>query len=380
MRQLPATFLLFLTLIFLTYNALATQWFAAYPYTKQVEGQNVIIKSIPFEPFSGSPMKGLTQVFLHNKLLYSVDNYYREPLFASNDGRYLVIVNTFKPVSLHIADWDYNQEVIKVLLDGKPFKAFTLKEVIDTAILDYHSWGYGFDYEAFRNAEIGCKNCREVYGRRVLRTCDTMNIFTEECEKCKRQCDSVKLKKNSIYYVQNNSLFVLTNQNTVVKLDMNTLSLEILPMEKAIPNKENFKPPKIKVQYKKVRYPDKYFKYSNAGEAFFLPKLKNGKIIEEGIAELLCKKVGNDDSDSAVIELYFHTLLITKEGKCDEVYVSISQKAANEKKFPLKYPPDEEDVLLKLIVEQWIMEQEFETKTLPKGFLKYAYSDFRYLK
>jgi len=353
MKKLLATQLLFLTLMFFTYNVFADQWRAAYPYTKKVEGQNVTIKSIPYEPFSASPMKGLTQVYLNNKLLYSVDNYYRERIFASNDGRYLVIVYPLKIPSRKISGLDYKlyeQEVIAVLKDGVPFKTFTLKETLDTASLNYNAkdWLYRWDYE--------------TYGARKLKK-EEISIF-----------------RNSIY-VQNNSLFVLTNKNFVVKLDLTTLTLEQLPMEEVIPNKKKFKPPKITVKYRHVRYPDKYFKYRKTGSAFFLPKLKNGKTIEEGIAEFLCLKVGNiRDRDSAVVQLYFHTLIIAKDGKCDYVYVSPSQKTADDKDFSSKYPMDEQDKALKLKVEQWIMEQIFETKTLPKGFPKYAYSDFIYLK
>ena len=352
--------LFFLTLMFFVQSVWGS-YSAVYPYIQKTKKQNVVIKAIPYDPFLGSTTNGLTQVFLKNKLLYSIDNYYSEKLFTSDDGRYLVIIHS-------LSGNYYEYPAIEILKDGKPCKVFAVKDVIDTAILVNYIpfWHYYYDsddysdfyfYKTYSEPNYEYKNYDyDYYKGYKLRTIDRIeqNLF-----------------KNSIY-VQNNSLFALTNQRTVIKIDFNTLIIEKFPITEIIPNRKEFNPPKTKITYKKIKYPQ-----------FVLPNLKSGKSVIRNLAELLDKKAAYNREDSAVIQIYFHTLLINKEGKCEDVYLSVAQKAAYEKDFPYNHPwnpPNEEDENLKLKIKQWVMEQTFDTKTIPKGFQKYKYSDFIYLK
>lgn len=368
----------------LTQTVLGTTWIAAYPYTQKIEGQDVVVKAFPYDPYSGSPMIGVTRVYFKNKLLYSIEKYYRERIFTSNDGQYLVLVHTSN--SGGIARYtrygkesiNFYQTAIEVFKNGEPFKIFTLKDVIDTTTLvnngRFYNWGYNLDLEAFKNAEYGCEFCKEVYGRKVLRTGDTSEIDIEDWEECKRECDSTRFKntalrisKNSIY-VQGNSLFVLTNQNIVVKLDFADMTIQQIAFNKVIPNLRTFSPPTLKRKYKKIKYPDK----------FLLPELFDGKTIGQGLAEFLNKRLTTttEDRDGATIQIYFHTLLINKEGKCELVYVSPRIRNDNKKDF-MHFGNDEK---LKEEIEGWIKQQTFKTTTIPKEFFKYKFEDFVYLK
>lgn len=359
---------------------MGTTWRAAYPYTQQIDGQNVVVKAFPYDPFAGSPMIGVTKVYLNNKLLYSIDKYYREKIFTSEDGQYLVVVHTSNSAgvssytSFGMEHNNFNQAAIEVLKNGQPFKTFTVKDVVDTTKLlnngRFFNWGYYVDFEAFQNADFGCESCKEVYGRRVLRTGDTSEIDFDDWEECKRECDSARFKNTAIrisknaIYVQGNSLFVLTSQNIVVKLDFAEMTIQQISFDKVVPNKKRFNPPTLKRKYKKIKYPEK----------FLLPNLYDGKPIEQGLAEFLDKRRSN--RDSALIQLYFHTLLINKDGKCEDLYVSPTIRGDLKKDF-MYFENDQE---LKKEIEDWIKQQTFRTETIPRDFQKYLYSNFVYLQ
>ncbi len=346
-----------------------------------MNGQNVVIQAIPYDPYSGSPIIGITKVYLNKKLLYTIDKYYREKIFTSNDGQYLVVVHDSYSIDIQsetsfgLEKIDFNRPAIEVFKNGQTFKTFTLKDVIDTSKLAFYDgsfyWGYYVDFEGFQKAEFGCESCKEVYGRRVLRTRDTSEIEIEDWDECKRKCDSarfkntaVRISKNSIY-VDGNSLYVLTNQNMLVKLDFSEMSIQKISLDKVIPNLRRFSPPTIKGKYHKIKYPVK----------FLLPELINGKTIGEGLAEFLNKRLATKDSDSATIQIYFHTLLINKEGKCELVYVSSIVR--NDIKKDFMYFRN--DVKLEKVIEDWIKQQTFKTTNIPRDFYKYKFSDFVFL-
>jgi hypothetical protein len=174
---------LFLALLFQT--ATATTWAAAYPYTQRIEGQDVVVKAFSYDPYTASPMLGVTRVYYKNKLLYSIDRYYRERIFTSDDGEYLAVVNTSNSAGLSsytsfgIEKVNFNEPAIELFRHGQLYKTFTLKEVIDTTMFynngEFFYWGYQLD-SGFESVEEDCEICREVYGRRVLKMGDTTEI------------------------------------------------------------------------------------------------------------------------------------------------------------------------------------------------------------
>lgn len=365
------TIVTFIFLTFSTITVLGTTWFGAYPYKQNIEGQKVTVEAYPFDPYSGSPMIGITKVYYDNKLLYSIDKYYREAIFTSNDGRYLAIV--FTTNTLAFASYttsgkqpvDFNQSAIEIFKDGKPFKTLTLKDVIDTAKLatsgQFYSWGYYADFEAIRKAESTCNSCRKVYGEKVLRKCKP-HISAAQCEKCRNACNLAKeeeieknLLSNSIY-VQNNNLFVLTNQNTIVKLDFSIFEVTQNPFDKIIPNKKEFNPPKLLRKYKKVKLPDH----------FDQPTFKDGRDFDKGIADILGMSVSENDSEIFIV--FIHSLLIDFNGNCinfeGDVY---------DKRISKYYSTESINIALTEKLKYSLKAQKFKTNLIPKGFEGYSF-------
>ncbi|TNE78893.1 MAG: hypothetical protein EP332_12975 [Bacteroidetes bacterium] len=316
----PSKQLLFCVLFLLKFHLLeATTWRAAMPYTQRIEGQSVKIKAQSYDPYIGSPMLGKTSVYHRNKLLYTLDQYYREPLYTSPDGQYLVLVRLTNSIGVgsYISGWghvNYNQAAIKIFKNGKAIKEYRLRDVIDTAKLaqdgNLFYWGYAKNLKRSKAVQDECEICRESYGKRLLSTCDTSKIKPEECALCRAACDSAqllsteeRLVKNPIY-VSGDTLFILSNQQTVIKLSFHDLSLQISPFEHVVPVKNEYKPPLLKRKYKKIRLPEKFEE----------PRLKNGKTLEESVAELLDLSVDHDFKGRYAV--YMGSLVIDKTGKC----------------------------------------------------------------
>jgi hypothetical protein len=369
--QVTKVILIFSLLIFLNVKCFGTTWSPAYPYTQKIEGQKVVIKAFPYAPYSGSPMIGLTKVFFGKKLLYTIDQYYREKIFTSPDGHYLVILHTsnFVGVTSYVTfgeeHADFNKPAIEIFKDGKPFKTFALKDVIDTAKLIsnglFFDWGYKVNLESFSSAESGCQSCKEVYGKKILKTCDTSEIDLDACEVCRRECDSVKLKefqtklfRNSAY-VLNNDLFIITNQKKIVKLDFESLKIEHIRFDEGTLDKNSFNPPKLKRKYKKIKLPDKFDE----------PYLKDGTKLEKGIANFFNLQAGKKGERTFCIFIDF---LLTHNGRCLDVYSSVYDRRISDS--------FSEESINKEMAEKlnlWMKEQIFQTKLIPKGFDKFSF-------
>ena len=110
-------------------------------------------------------------------------------------------------------------------------------------------------------------------------------------------------------------------------------------------------------------------------ECYHLPALQIGQKLARGLAEPLNQKISDYKEYSAVIQIYVHTLLINKEGKCEDVSVSPTVRTDIHMDFDFKC-----NMELKAEIELWIKNQTFATNTIPKGFQKFKYSDFVYLK
>lgn len=359
-------------LTFLTQTVFGTTWSAAHPYTQQIDGQNVVVKAFPFDPYSGSPMIGVTKVYLNKKLLYTIDRYYRERIFTSNDGQYFVVVRTSNSAgvasytSFGIERINFNQTAIEVFKNGQPFKTYALKDVIDTTKLAnngrFFYWGYNVDFEAFDKAIWNCNYWRKDLTRSDKKEClngDTSSI----CREWIQGCDSMKIfeREKFIYtnsiYVQDNSLFVLTNQNVVVKLDFATLSVQQIPFDKIVTDKKIFNPPKLNRKYKKVKLPDK----------FDQPNLKDGRSLEKGLADLFNLSIP-DDRKQRTFCIFINHLVLDREGKCIEFYGNVYDERISEY-FTEKARNKEMTEKL----NTWIKEQTFDTKLIPKGFDGYSF-------
>ena len=360
MRTLKFTLITFL-LTFLTIKGFATSWITAYPYTQQIDGQSIVVEAYPYAPYSGSPMDGVTKVYSNGKLLYTIDKYYRENIFTSDNGQYLVIVNPLyrlNYIHFEIGQKNFNQTAIEVYKNGQPFKTFALKDVIDTTKYTGKEWVYSFDFEAFEKATWSCKYWRRNLTRNEKKECLNGNDTNFYCEEWINSCKSIREKfiyDNSIY-VQNNSLFILTNQDMVVKLDFAQMTIQSFPFDQIIPNKQTFNPPKLNRKYKEIKLPDK----------FVQPDMKDGRSFEKAIAELFNLIVS--DHKDAVFCIYIGHLVLNKEGKCVDFYGKVYDKRIS------KYSSEESiNHDMTEMLNKWINEQTFDTKFIPKGFDKYSF-------
>lgn len=364
----------------LTQTVLGTTWSAAYPYTQQIDGQNVVIKAFPFDPYSGSPMIGVTKVYLNKKLLYTINKYYRERIFTSNDGQYLVVVNTSNSAgiasytSFGIERLNFNQTAIEVFKNGQPFKTFSLKDVVDTTTLvnngRFFYWGYNLDFKAFDKVKWSYNYWNKILTKREIRECRENLDTSYHCRDYKNSVDSMKIFElekfifNNSIYVQDNSLFVLTNQNVVVKLDFATLSVQQIPFEKIVADKKTFNPPKLIRKYRKAKLPDK----------FDQPNMKDGRSFEKGVAELFNLTVPDNTNEKSFC-VFINYLVLNKEGKCIDFYGTV-----NDERISKYFSEESKNKEMTDKLNKWVKEQTFDTKLIPKGFDGYSFLCIVYLK
>lgn len=363
----------------LSQTAFGTTWSAAYPYTQKIDGQNVVVKAFPYAAYSGSPMIGVTKVYLNNKLLYTIDKYYRESIYTSNDGQYLVVIHTSNTAgitsynSFGIERLNFNQPAIEVFKNGQPFKTFTLKDVIDTTKLanngQFFHWGYNVDIEAFDKAIWNCNYWRKDLTRSDKKEC--LNGDTAfYCREWIQGCDSLRIfeQEKFIYansiYIQDNSLIVLTNLDMVVKLDFKEMTVQQIPFDKIVPDKKTFNPPKLNRKYKRVKMPDK----------FDQPNMKNGSSFEKGVADLFNLTVPDNTNEKSFC-VFINHLVLNKEGKCIDFYGTV-----NDERISKYFSEQSKSKEMTEKLNKWVKEQTFDTKLIPKGFDGYSFLCIVYLK
>lgn len=363
----------------LSQTAFGTTWSAAYPYTQKIDGQNVVVKAFPYAAYSGSPMIGVTKVYLNNKLLYTIDKYYRESIYTSNDGQYLVVIHTSNTAgitsynSFGIERLNFNQPAIEVFKNGQPFKTFTLKDVIDTTKLanngQFFHWGYNVDIEAFDKAIWNCNYWRKDLTRSDKKEC--LNGDTAfYCREWIQGCDSLRIfeQEKFIYansiYIQDNSLIVLTNLDMVVKLDFKEMTVQQIPFDKIVPDKKTFNPPKLNRKYKRVKMPDK----------FDQPNMKNGSSFEKGVADLFNLTVPDNTNEKSFC-VFINHLVLNKEGKCIDFYGTV-----NDERISKYFSEESKNKEMTEKLNKWVKEQTFDTKLIPKGFDGYSFLCIVYLK
>lgn len=338
-KKIGTTFLLTI----LAVTAFATTWAPIYPYTQKTEEGKVKSHSVPYGVYDGGYGPGETFVYANGKLLYSIDKYFSAPFFTTNNGHYLIEFNfylnylqsmgindsgemTFEPIV-------YDGKAINIYKDGKLYKTIDFTELkIDTSKIKVNVSGSWFSWNY------------------------NLNDTTKDALKKKMHQHPA--------FIENDKLYLITTDNQLIAIEIATG--QITNRQNAyeeLKQKSNWTPTTFKRKYKKVKYPEK----------FLLPELQNGKTIAQGLAEHLNKRISNGERDSAVIQIYLHTLLINKEGKCEDVYSSPSTRKEKKDNYT-------DDPQLKIEIEHWLKQQTFNTKTFPKGFQKYKYTDFVFLK
>lgn len=336
-KNIGATFLITIY----TVASFATSYGPVYPYTQMTEDKRVKSISVPYAVNDGGYGPGQTFVYAKGRHLYTIDKYFLTPFFTINNGQYLVEFNfflKFTPSSevidgigyLTVTPKNYKGDAVNIYKDGKLFKTidFTLLR-IDTAKFRANRLAWNYRIDSTNN--------------------DTLKM---------------KMFKNPAF-IENDKLYLITVDNQLIGIDVATGQItDRQNAYETIKEKTNWSPTIFKRVYNEITYP----------REFLLPKLISGKTIEQGLAKLLNKKAANDNRHSATIKIYFHTLLINKKGRCEVIYTSTSIDGISNANAYIC----ERDFENK--IEKWIKKQKFQTKTFPKGFLKYKYKDFVYLK
>lgn len=379
MRVVVVLFFLFLHAIPLQ----ATTWAAALPYTQQIEGQQIIIKAKAYWPYAASPY-GETAVYNKKELLYTIDRYFRGPVYTSNDGIYLVAVatNNYTGVTstVHFGqNWiNYNAPAITIYKNGRLFKVYRIRDVVDTTLLlndgVLYDWGYSIDWgERVQEMQYNCDACIKTYGKKALASCDTEEIEPDECKQCNSDCDSVALFRKLLSFVENsvyvekNVLHVITNQNKIILLDFKDLSLGSVPLNGLDKDFETFDPPKRKTEYDTtINLPDKFAE----------PTLLSGENLDTALARYLGIKLarGNSFMDGEW-SVFLRRLVINTHGLCEELDMDIWDQ--NGRRFKSRnLSTSLSNKQLKEKIEKWFMLQHYNTDLIPKGFKKYSFYTF----
>lgn len=338
MRYNPLVLIL---LLLFPVAAKATTWSPAYPYIQRTENGKVRSHSVPYGVRDGPYGLGQTFIYAGGKLLYTIDKYFSTPFFTTGNGLYLISFDfsLYYRGKLLVDDSgrmkpEYEGEAVHIYKGGQLMKTIHFSELkIDTSRIYVNSDRNFFDW----------------------------NYRVSNTEK-----DKMKLKMYRYpTFIEHDTLYLITADDQLIAIDI--ASGEIVVRRDAyetLKQKADWKPTRLKREYQKVKYP----------EQFLLPDLYDGRTFEQALATFLGTSVA--DRDSALIQLYVHTLLINKNGRCEDVYVSPYTRSDAQKNFP----PMSNDEVLKGKVEKWIRQQTFATKTMPTGFPKYKYSDFVYLR
>ncbi|PQJ11223.1 hypothetical protein CJD36_005300 [Flavipsychrobacter stenotrophus] len=367
MRRIALSFF-----IFIVYTSYGTTWPVAYPYKQRIEGQKVRVEAIAYNPYESATVpSGKTNVYYKDELLYSIDKYYRNNIYTSDDGHYFAIVYSINDVRINEFnrnDGDqinFNRRIIEIFKDGVLYKNVFLRDIIDTTDVvkngHYFEWSYYIDINGFRDAEYGCEACNEVYGKKALKKLDTGYIDSSSYFECIRQCDSARNKETELNiamnanYVENNTLVVLTSQRSAVRINFNTLDIQRVQFNTVVPDKEKYNPPKLIRRYNELKIPDK----------FYLPNLDNGMKFEDAVAALFGLK--SDGEQKAIFDVFIRPT-IDVAGHCVDLYVDVNDLRISEYHSDNTQNKDMTEKLYK-----WCKEQVFSSKKIPKGFEKYQF-------
>lgn len=346
----------------------AITYFPAYPYTQNTEGQDIKIEAIPYNPYGGLTCLGVTRVYENKNLLYTVDRYFRNPIFTSDNGQFLVIVHR-TILRYPLEDFkkrDAEKTAIEILKNGEAYKSFSLSEVIEFDSLQnngpFYEWTYSIDFEKFGEVK---KNY--AYWDQSLRIWEKweclMGDSSDYCLQWMNARDSMKIYKNEreVYhqaiFIENNRLCILSNQNTAIHLDLVDLSLEKEAIQNVLSDKESFSPPETKKKFHDYKLP----------EEFTEPALADGSSLELRIAELLeCEVISFGEKE--IYTVYIGYLLIDENGRCIKFSGRVYDKGISK-----YYTKESVKPAMSAKLENWIMSQAFQTDLIPKGFDAYSF-------
>ena len=304
-----------------------------FPWTLYTE-DDIKVESIPFQIYNGGKL-GITKVYKKNTLLYSIDGYFSNFIILNSTGEFFVSID----FSLYRIGHD---EIIMDKNNNRIQRAEQFK---------------GIAVSIYKNGKI-------------LKTIDFTDLHIDTAQVIKKydkfywQTRTEHLF-NCPAYIKNDTLSIFTIDNQIIQISLTTV--EILKPKKLIAKK---------VDYFAKLLPKREFNLIQAKfpENFILPKLMNGKTIEEGLAKHLKLKTV-ESKKNALLDIYIHSLLINSEGKCEDCSVSPSKRIDINKEFGYNYNQD-----LSKTIEDWIYKQKYDTKLIPEYTDKYVFSAFIYMK
>jgi hypothetical protein len=313
---------------------LGTTWIVL-PWKMHVE-PDITVESIPYRIYQGGDL-GITNVYKHKKLIYSIGEYISGSVIVSKNGEYLVIVN-FNLLRMgdkvYLTDGNGNSHLKPEVYKGTAIKIYKTGILVNK--LDYID--LSIDSSSLE------KSSNEFYWG------------------LKKQ-----LLSNRPAYIKNNTLSIFTSDNNILSIDLSSGTFS--QKEKYDSTfVEYYKQLLPKIRYKKM-------KFKMPENDFILPQLREGKQLGIKLAEYL--KMKSTIRDSAILQIYVHTLLITRSGNCEICSVSLTFRKAITNEF--SYGNDLNSELAEK-VESWIKCQLFDSKLIPHYTDKYVFCDFLYLK
>lgn len=302
-----------------------------YPYTLKLDN-GIKIKSIAYRIYD-TPEPGMTWIYKKNHLLYSIDKRLTGYLITDESGDILVEIN-FRLYDKMYGLSEINEQGDTIYLGRLEGDAINIyKSGIKVKTFDFKDFGIDPDKVSIN------------YGRFYWGTQDK------------------EIKAPAI--IQNDTLRIITIDSSEIIVSLKDFILD----KQKLTQKEkqyfsNLKT-KRKLNVRKRGLP----------KMFLLPLFDSKVTIESGLANYLDYLPADNERDSAKLQIYIHTLLIDKTGRCVLCYVTATLRESTSIDFG--YEPDKD---LEKKIEDWLMKQSYQTKLIPRWTDKYGFTDFIYLK
>jgi hypothetical protein len=323
-------YILILVLLFLISNfTFSSSIF--YPYTLKLDN-GIKIRSVAYRTYD-TPDPGRSWIYKYNKLLYTIDKRLTGYLITDETGEILV---------------EINYSLYDIMIDGH-----LVDEKGDSIFLDR------FKGEAIRIYKKGI--LEKIFDFKELHIDKSLLETNYDQFYWGTKDESIKVPA----VIQNDTLRLTSIDDSEIRISLQSLNLD----KRALTNNKHTYftslKSKRKISVKKHGIP----------KNFLLPFLESKDLIESKLADYLGFISVENERDSARVQVYIHTLLIDREGKCVQCYVTPILR--NSTSVDFGYEPDGE---LKKKIEDWLMIQKYQTKMIPRYTDKYGFSDFIYLK
>jgi hypothetical protein len=319
----------------------AKRLFPAFPFIQRTENGTIICRSIPYDVYGLTDL-GETTIYQKGKVLYKVDKYFNKPFFTTESGKFLIEISPKIYYRMLPIEYDTNgkQKENPVTYDGSAIKIYEKGRLKH----EFKFSQFNIDTSAITiNRKVGWFSW----------------IFQLPLKN-----DIENTKANLPFYYKGDTLFFIgSNQNLISISISKGKVLSNAPFDmKTKTNTWNVVA--IKREYQIKDYP----------EQFSLPKLASGASLEQGLAKYLNKNAVSK-KENAIYQVYIYTLLLDSRGKCERAYVSAVKRESVSEPFGFK-----DDVNLVSVIEKWLEGKVYNTDLVPKGFPKYKFADFVYLK